>query len=1278
MTGKDQGPPSWLTSDVLTNTLRQFTGDMTKAQLKAQGFTDAQAEAILQTAKTAKNAATQVKTIGQLFGVVRESIGSGWAKTFQIIFGDFGEAKKTFTALSKYITGFTDGLAKGRNKVLSEWKDLGGRTALIDAIKNAWKGLLGILKPIQKAFRDIFPAKTGEDLFFLTNKLVEFTKKLIPAKDTMDLIQRTFRGLFAVVHIGLSVFKEIIGLFFDLLGASNKTSGGFLRYTAKFGDMLTAADEFLTKGGALHAFFKTLGAVLKVPLALISDLANAIKRLFGAGGTDETSKFSDAMGDVGASLKPLAGIADKVTRAWDKLKDIFSGVGSVVEPIVSNVADALKGLGAAISDAFKNIDVDKVLLGLQTGLLAAIVLYLKKFLSGGIKVDVGGGFLGKIREALEGLTGTLKAVQKNLQAGTLLKIGAAIAVLGLAILLLSTIDPDKLKKALAAIAVGLGELVGAMALLTKIGGVGAFIQLPIMAAGMVLLATSLVILAGAMKIFATMKWEEIGKGLAGVAGALVAVGAGMKTIGATRIIPMAAGLILLGVALNIIAAAMKIFATMKWEEIGKGLVAIAGGLTAIGIGTLLMGPSLIFIGPGLIAAAFGVTVLAGAVALFGKMDLKTLVKGIVGVAAAVVVLGLALLAMPPGPYLLAQGAGLVVVATGIGILAGALAVMGKIKLFNLVKGLAALAASLVILSVGLTLMAGTLPGSVALLAAAGALAILAPTLAFLGTLKWGTIFKGLAAIALVLGTIAVVGLIAAPALAALGLALIPLGAGLLLIAGSIYVASAGLALLGEQGPKVVTAISLAITALVTLLPTLVINFVKGLVAIVEEIAKVAPRVALALGVIIDTILATIIEAAPKVAEAVGALITAFVDVVTLHSAELIAAGFRLLLNFLTGILNNVGKIVDTVATIVITYLNALKNKLPEIITSGANLIVSFLKGIINNLPRVVATVATVITTFLTEVTKRLPKVIAKGAQLIVPFLKSIAQRLPSVIAAGVRVIVKFIDGIGDALPKILAAGVRVIKKFMNGIAQAVPDLVDAGFKAVIKLLNGIAKAIRDNDDQLRAAGWNIASAIIDGMLGGFKDLWHKVEDLADGLAKKLPGPFKKVLGIHSPSRVFAEIGRQTMEGLAIGLEDGGAEPVALAEDVAKGVVDAVSTVPDTLNGLIDLDPTIKPVLDLSQVEAGAKKMEDLTTTAPVVATLSTAQAQSISSDANAAQAAAIAAAQAQQQVVPKIEFNQTNTSPESLSDTEIYRQTKNQLGQLKKVLGLPNALPYAV
>ena len=114
------GKDSWLSSDVLLNTLKQFTGDLTDAELAAMGFTQAQIESIQKMAETANGAATDVKTFTQLVDTIKESVTSGWAQTWQIIFGDFEEAKAFFTRLSDIFSPIIESFSNARNNFLQE------------------------------------------------------------------------------------------------------------------------------------------------------------------------------------------------------------------------------------------------------------------------------------------------------------------------------------------------------------------------------------------------------------------------------------------------------------------------------------------------------------------------------------------------------------------------------------------------------------------------------------------------------------------------------------------------------------------------------------------------------------------------------------------------------------------------------------------------------------------------------------------------------------------------------------------------------------------------------------------------------------------------------------------------------------------------------------------------------------------------------------------------------------------------------------------------------
>ena len=111
----------WLTADVLTETLAQLSGAYTEADLIAQGYTEQQAKEIVELANTAVDAATKVKTFTQLIDTMKEAVGSGWAQTWQLIIGDFEEAKELWTGISEFFTGDNGIITKmsnARNTIL--------------------------------------------------------------------------------------------------------------------------------------------------------------------------------------------------------------------------------------------------------------------------------------------------------------------------------------------------------------------------------------------------------------------------------------------------------------------------------------------------------------------------------------------------------------------------------------------------------------------------------------------------------------------------------------------------------------------------------------------------------------------------------------------------------------------------------------------------------------------------------------------------------------------------------------------------------------------------------------------------------------------------------------------------------------------------------------------------------------------------------------------------------------------------------------------------------
>lgn len=180
-------------------------------------WTQKQADALIAEAQAMEDAATKVKTFTQLWDTLKESAQSGWGKSWEIIIGDFEEAKVLLTEISNVFGGLIDKSADARNEMLQFWKDNGGRAALIDSFRNSFEALGRVLKPIGEAFREIFPSITGTQLVSITERLKNFTEALKIGDETTKNIKDTFKGFFALLDIGKMALTAIVGGLFLLL-----------------------------------------------------------------------------------------------------------------------------------------------------------------------------------------------------------------------------------------------------------------------------------------------------------------------------------------------------------------------------------------------------------------------------------------------------------------------------------------------------------------------------------------------------------------------------------------------------------------------------------------------------------------------------------------------------------------------------------------------------------------------------------------------------------------------------------------------------------------------------------------------------------------------------------------------------------------------------------------------------------------------------------------------------------------------------------------------------
>jgi tape measure domain-containing protein len=1089
------GQQSWLTSDVLTRTLSQFTGDLSKAQLKAEGFNDAEIKAIQSQAKMAQNAATQVKTFTQLASTLSESVGSGWTQTWQTIFGDFTEARSLFTNVNNVLGGFVSASANARNKVLGDWKQLGGRKAIIDAVANSFNALIAVVKPIGQAFRQMFPSVTGRQLAQFSKDLRDFTAGLTISSKTAENLRRTFAGVFAIFGIGFDIVKQVVKTLFSLVGVALAGSGGFLEFTARIGDWLVQLREAIQKGHALENVFSGIGAVLSVPIKLIKLLATYLGSLF-----KDTGKKGpgEAVADLSKKLEPLGRLGAIIASVWGKVVSVFDNIGGSFSGFASKVSAFVAKVSPALSKMFEGFNFGDVLKGLNAGLLATLLLSLKKAISGeGI-----GSLIDKITAPLEGLTSTLSTMQNTLRAATLLQIAASVGILAFAMNTLAKIDAEGLTRAGVAIAAMFTQLITSLLVFEKFSGFTGFAKMPFIATSMILLGVAINILAAAMKTLSTLSWEDLAKGLIGTTvllGSLVAVGKLMPN--PAGMITTATGMVILASAIRILVTAVSSLGGMSWEELAKGLLgvgALLGALTLFARFSQASAAGLLS-GVGIVLLATGIKILASAVQDMSGMSWGEIAKGLTTLAGAMAVMVAALAIIPPTAPLGAVA--ILITAMSLGMVGNALEQLGSLSWAQIGKGLTALLGALTIITAAVTVIPPTAPlGAAAILITAASLAQVGNVLAQLGAMNWSSIGKSLTALA---GSMLIISLAVNSMSSAL-----PGAAALLIVSGALAIFAPVLQTLGGMSWGEIGK------GLLTLAGAFVVLGVAG--------AALTPVVPTLLGL--------------------GAAIALLGAGLALAGVGVLAFSAGMAALAVTGAAG---------AAALVAVVSSMLGLLPAVAHQLGVAVVAFAQVIATAGPAITGAMLTVLVSLIAAVNKASPQIIDMFYRLLVAIVRAMAKYQPQMTDAAIRLVIGLINGFSQKLQGVVTAATSLIVAFIGAISKNLPRVIQAGVNLVVNFVNGLADAIRSNSERMGAAGANLGSAIVEGMARGLAGGVGIIASKAREVASSALNAAKSVLGIASPSKEFAKIGAYVVQGFVKGL-DGNKSQIDAAFNSLRG------------------------------------------------------------------------------------------------------------------------------
>lgn len=281
-----------------------------------------------------------------------------------------------------------------------------------------------------------------------------------------------------------------------------------------------------------------------------------------------------------------------------------------------------------------------------------------------------------------------------------------------------------------------------------------------------------------------------------------------------------------------------------------------------------------------------------------------------------------------------------------------------------------------------------------------------------------------------------------------------------------------------------------------------------------------------------------------------------VNVAVSKLPEFLSMGVQILSSLASGIVQSIPTLVAAVPQIVAEIGEALTELLPQVLNMGVQLLDQLVSGIETGLPDMVARLPQIVDNFLSFLTEHLPDILDKGVEMLNSLVNGIINTIPQMVASLPKIITSFVTFIANNLPKIIEAGINILVNLIAGIIKAIPQLVAALPQIIAAIVDGIAALMGSIVD----IGKNIVEGIWEGIQNAIGWFTDKITGFFSGIIDGVKG----VLGIHSPSRVFADMGKNMALGLGQGWDN---EYDRIRRDIEGGMDFGTASVDFASSGL---------------------------------------------------------------------------------------------------------------
>ena len=558
-------------------------------------------------------------------------------------------------------------------------EEIDGRWILLNSFKNIGQGLVAVFGAMKDAWLDIFPLDGAANaLFNMIAAFHKFTTYLTVSEKAADKLRRTFRGLFAILDIVLTIvagpIKLAFKIFLQLLNALDIGVDGVLTFTAKLGDAIVAFHDWFESIFDFTEVFKIIAPYIKAAASAIGEWFKKLKDselvknftkhlkeakealiewLKGLKETDNIPKYIiqglinglkagvglviDTMFEFGRKILEaickVLGIHSPSTKFFEIGQNIIQGLVNGLKNGASSVWNFIKYIGAKCVEIIKNIDFGKLL---AAAIGIGMIVVVKNLL------DVLKGFaaplegLGEMFDGIgDGIRNFGSGIKKWGQAKLIRSIAESILILSISVLLLSRIPVNDLTKAVAAIVV-LGIVIGALTFVaSKAENIGDIGKLSVT---FLSISGALLLMAGVFKTLSTINSEQMDSVIKGFAAMIIGMIAlvasfGLLTKGdhAANIHKVGAMIRKIAVALLIMVVVVKLASMLDKSEISKGMLVIAaftGFVLAIIAVSKIAGTTGNKTGSMIAKMSIALLIMIGVIKLASKLEMSEIKKGL--------------------------------------------------------------------------------------------------------------------------------------------------------------------------------------------------------------------------------------------------------------------------------------------------------------------------------------------------------------------------------------------------------------------------------------------------------------------------------------------------------------------------------------------------------------------------------------------------------------------------------------------------------------------------